>query len=198
MPVQAKSRIHHRQRRSRRKNPGAELVVMMANPGSAAQGRKASELYDQFHGEPSKFIDEYHEPSPRATTQTYLGDLIELQVQCEAGWKLRTIDFTGDGIKVSSNAAGTQIYFVGGKQNLRALAPFGADRTKELIDLGECRYIAYRAKKAHVNGIASNYEHQFGEETGVRPRLMYDRRGREPRLYLTGGAYRVESRGIVN
>ena len=172
---------------------------MMANPdGNAAQGHKASALYEQFHGSPGKHIDEYHEPSPRSVTMTELGDLLELRVKTDVGWKWRSLDFAGEGIKVASNAAGKQIYFIGGDQRIRSLTPFGADRSKELIDLGECCYIAYRAKKAHVNGIASNYEHRLGEETGRCPRLVYDRRGREPRLYFTGGEYHVEAAGIVN
>jgi hypothetical protein len=171
---------------------------MMANPSAETQGRKATELYEQFHGRPGRHIDEYHEPSPRSATMTELGDLIELRVKTDVGWKLRSLDFTGEGIKVASNAAGTQLYFVGGKQRIGALGAFGADRSKELIDLGECCYIAYRARKAQVNRIASNYEHFLGEETGRCPRLMYDKRGREPRLYLTGGEYHVAAEGIVN
>jgi hypothetical protein len=72
------------------------------------------------------------------------------------------------------------------------------DNTKEMADLGECMLIAYRANKAHVNGIASEYGHEFGDRTGRRPRLMYDRRGPQPRIFLVGGEYVAKIEGIDN
>ena len=68
----------------------------------------------------------------------------------------------------------------------------------ELIDLGECTIIAYRATKAQVNGIATDYEHKFGDVTGRRPRLMYDRRAAQPRIFLVGGEYVAKIEGITN
>jgi hypothetical protein len=204
----------------RKKNPGelvlmtanpAELVVMGANPrkrSRKASGRRnpdaklegASDMYEEFHGEAGKHVDEYHEPEPRPATLSELGDLIELQVKRPTGWKWAVFDFTGRGVKLASNAQGTQLYFVSGNQKVSKgeLSHVGADNSKELVDLGEATLIAYRARKAHVDGIASNYEHKFGEETGVRPRLMYDCRGPQPRLFLSGGEYRIEAAGIIN
>ena len=177
-------------------NP-AELVIMSANP-SALEG--ASQMYEDFHGEPAQHVDHLHEPEPRATTLSELGELVELQVKRPIGWKWAVFDFTGRGVKLASNAAGSQLYFVSGNQKVSRgeLTRAGADNSKDLIDLGEATLIAYRARKMHVDGIASNYQHKFGDETGVRPRLMYDRRGPQPRLYLTGGEYRVEAAGIIN
>lgn len=171
---------------------------MAANPTAAESS--AGELYERFHGEPPKHVDEYHEPTPRPATLTELGDLIEIRVKCCAGWKWRELELQGRGIKLASNAAGSQLYCVGGDQKLSKgdLTALGVDRTKELIDCGEARYVAYRAKKAQVNGVASNYEHGLGEETGVFPRLMYDRRGPVPRILFVGGEYHVEGVGIVN
>ncbi len=204
---------------AKRKSNPAELVVMAANPADlvlmganprkrARKGRRnpdsklegASHLYEEFHGEQGKHVDTYHEPEPRPASLSELGDLIELQVKRPTGWKWAVLDFTGCGVKLASNAQGTQLYFVSGDQKVSRgeLSHVGADNSKELIDLGEATLIAYRARKAHVDGIASNYEHKFGEETGVRPRLMYDRRGPAPRLFLTGGEYRIEAAGIIN
>jgi hypothetical protein len=191
-------------------NP-AELVLMGANPGKK-RGRKkgrrnpdsklerASRMYEEFHGEPGKHVDEYIEPTPRPATLSELGDLIELQVKRTPGWKWAVFDFTGCGVKLAGNAQGTQLYFVSGDQKVSRgeLSHVGADNSKELIDLGEAMIIAYRAKKSQLDGIPANYEHKFGEETGVRPRLMYDRRGPSPRLFLTGGEYRIEAAGIIN
>lgn len=184
--------------RRRKKNP-AELVVMLANP-SQQETEDAGELYKEFHGRAPKHVDTYHMPSPRPATLTELGDLIELRIKRDHGWKWGELQFRGKGIKVASNAAGTQLYFVGGDQRISRgqLTKIGVDNAKDLIDLGECRYIAYRAKKDQVNGIPSDYEHGLGEVTGVAPRLQYDRRGPSPVLYLVGGEYRVEGVGIVN
>ncbi len=176
-------------------------VYLAADPcaiSNPSQGQQASELYEKFHGRPGQFVDEYDEPTPRMGTLTELGDLLELRTKTDAGWKFRAIDFTGQGVKVAANAKGTQLYFVGGNQRIGALAPFGADRSKDLIDLGECTYIAYRTRKTQVNNIPSSYEHFLGEETGRYPRLMYDRRGREPRMYFAGGEYHVAAEGIIN
>jgi hypothetical protein len=203
-------------------NP-AELVVMMANPSETAQRKKetreraarirgarlsnssggleeASDAYREFHGAPSGHIDEYREPTPRPVTLSEIGDLIELQIKRPTGWKWAVFDFTGRNVRVAQNVAGTQIYFVGGNQKVSRgeLSLTGADNSKELIDLGEAMAIAYRTKKAQVDGKTATYEHKFGEETDVRPRLMYDCRGAQPRLYLSGGEYRVTERGIEN
>lgn len=198
----------------RRKNPAellimanpAELVVMGANPTKKRSRRNpsgeaaAGGMYEQFHWQSPKHTDEYQEPSPRPATLAELGDLIELRVKRTAGWKWGAFDFTGQGIKLAANAKGSQLYCIGGNQKISRgqLTQLGADNSKELIDLGEATYIAYRTRKAHVDNINSTYEHNFGEETNVRPRLMYDCRGPEPRIYFTGGAYRVEAPGIIN
>lgn len=198
-PASARSRFAKEIWRRRRQNPG-ELVIMAANPGPTPSESRAADLYQRFHGRGAQHVDEYHEPTPRPATLTELGDLLELRVERINGWKWGSLDMGGRGIKVSSNAGGTQIYFIGGQQRLSKgdFTRLGADRSKELIDLGTCRYIAYRAKKEQVNGVSSGYEHFLGEETKVYPRLQYDRRGPEPRLLLAGGAYHIEAAGIVN
>lgn len=177
-----------------------EIIAKLGRKSNPDAEERAGELYTEFHGHAPQHVDEYTEPSPRGVTLTELGDLIELKVKCDAGWKERSLNFprgSGDDVvKLASNPAGSQLYLVGGNQRLRSFAPFGADRSKELVDLGECTYIAYRAKKTHVNGIASDYEHFFGEENDVRPRLMFDRR--TSRLSFAGGNYTVKPEGIVN
>jgi hypothetical protein len=194
-------------------NP-AELVLMGANPQSKKRGRRnpippsgrerslesASENYEAFHGRPAQHVDTFDEPSPRPVTTSEVGDLIDLQVKRPTGWKWAQFNFTGRNIKLARNVEGTQLYFIGGNQKVTRgeLTHTGADNSKELIDLGEAMTIAYRAKRERVNGISTTYEHPFGEITGVRPRLMYDTRGPQPRLYLAGGEYRVTDAGIEN
>jgi len=192
-------------------NP-AELVVMMANPDSEVGTdvseeqlqrhglRGASEMCADFRGEPCPDIETHEEPEPRPQTLAQLGVLLDLYVKRDAGWKWGHIELTGRDIRVAANPPGTQIYFVGGNQKISKgeLSELGVDNSKELIYLGEAMRIDYRAEKAHVNGIASGYKHDFGDVTGRRPRLMYDRRGPQPRLFLAGGEYVAKVEGIVN
>ena len=184
-------------------NP-AELVVMGGNPSGVAPKTRATahatQKYREFHGADSKFVDEYQEPSPRPSTLAELGDLIELKVKRPTGWKWGEFDFTGRGVKLASTPNGTQLYLIGGNQKISRgeLTHLGADNQKELIDLGEATYIAYRTRKSIVDGKLATYEHCFGEVSNVRPRLMYDRRGPQPRIYFSGGEYRVEAPGIIN
>jgi hypothetical protein len=201
--------------RARKKNPAelvimnpSELVLMGANPGARTRGRKrnssglagASQVYEEFHGEPGKHVDTYIEPEPRPANLGQLGVLLDLYVKRDGGWKWGHLNLAGREIQVAGNVGRSQIYFVGGDQKITRgeLSELGVDNTKEMIDLGECMRIDYRSKKAHVDGIASGYKHDFGDVTGRRPRLMYDRRGPQGRLFLVGGEYTIEPEGIVN
>lgn len=184
-------------------NP-AELVVM-ANPSEAAA---ATAKYEEFHGMPSKWIETRHEPdvSPgkggagknRALAE--LGELLEIRVRPDGMTKWGSLDLQGKGVVLSSNAGGTQLFCVGGNQSMTPaqMSMLGADPAKEVLDLGEARYVAYRTRKAFVGGKLASYEHALGEETRVFPRLIYDRRGSKPRLTFAGGEYKIEAPGIIN
>lgn len=178
-------------------NPGRKRTRRMKNSSGLAG---ASEVCEEFRGEPCAHVDTYVEPEPRPANLGQLGVLVELQVKRTGGWKWGVLDFVGKNVNVAGNVGKSQIYFVGGDQKITRgqLSHLGVDNSKELIDLGECMAIAYRAKKMQVNGIASDYEHKFGDATGRRPRLMYDRRGPQGRIFLIGGEYTIEPEGIVN
>ena len=185
-------------------NP-AELVVMMANPHESSETpsrglAEASEVCQEFRGAPCEHVDTFVEPEPRPVTLGQLFDLVELQVKRPVGWKWGVLDFTGKGVQGGGESGTHQIYFVGGDQKISRgqLTHLGVDNEKKIIDLGECMSIAYRQKKMQVNGIASDYEHPFGDVSGIRPRLIYDRRGPQPRLLLAGGDYTITPEGIVN
>jgi hypothetical protein len=59
--------------------------------------------------------------------------------------------------------------------------------------LGYCSHIVYRTTKRGDG--PSGYIHEWGEETGIRPLLCVDHKGR---LWLAGGDYRVMPGGIAN
>lgn len=190
-------------------NP-AELMVLGGNPNEESElsgeqlSRRglegASQMYEDFHGEPGKHVDTYQELQPRPMTLAQLGVLRMLEIKRPGGWKWAELNFIGKEIQVAANPTGTQIYFIGGDQKISRgqLTQIGSDNSKELIDLGECMLIDYRARKMHVNGVSTPYGHKFGDETGRRPRLMYDRRGPESRIYLVGGEYVAKIEGIRN
>jgi hypothetical protein len=200
----------------RKKNPAelvlmsanpAELVLMGANPGAKRKRARngnalssATEVCEGFRGSSCDHIETFVEPEPRPVTLGQLFTLVELQVKRPVGWKWGVLDFTGKGVQGGGDPYSHQIYFVGGDQKISRgqLTHLGVDNEKQIIDLGECMSIAYRQKKMQVNGIASDYEHPFGDRTGIRPRLIYDRRGPQPRLLLAGGDYTIMPEGIDN
>jgi hypothetical protein len=168
-----------------------------------SQTDQAADLYSEFHGREATGIDTYNLPDAPPATLAKLGALVELQTKRLNGWKWGELNLSGRDINLAASATGRQLYFIGGDQKLCRgdLTRLGADNSRELCDLGDCMYIAYRAKKEQVDGIESDYEHSFGEESGRQPRLIYDQRNRKmPRLYLVGGEYHLDeaSRGIVN
>jgi len=75
------------------------------------------------------------------------------------------------------------------------------DGNTRMVEIGEIVTISYFADKHHLSGPEEqkkgmHYIHELGEETGVRPILVYDRVNKQ--MGVVGGEYRVEDRGIVN
>jgi len=92
-----------------------------------------------------------------------------------------------------------QLWFVGGDQDITAaLGVFGPrQRGAGLFELGEARRIDYRQRKEHVaHPEHDSWRHEFGEESGVRPVVLFD--ATHKRLLLEGGEYVVRAEGIVN
>lgn len=171
------------------------LAQARRNPAGEAE---AANLYREFHGKDPREILELQEPEARGVTLTNLGALVELQIVPVEGSDWVRLDFAGSDVKVASNPKGTQIYFVGGDQRLDFgdLDLFGTDQSKELIELGEAAVIVYRAKKSITDFKAANWKHDFGEESGLRPIVVYDKR--TSRMMLVGGEYEIEAPGIIN
>lgn len=158
--------------------------------------QEAITLYEKFHGaDPSKIL-EVQESAAVRSTYAGLGDLVELLVKRGDG-RVVQMQFEGDKIKVAANPKGTQIYFIGGNQNLNgALGEFDADTTKDFVELGECTRIMYFTHKEADGFQPVDYHHKFGEEGGARPMLIYNKIQR--RMILAGGSYTVEAPGIIN
>lgn len=178
----------------------------------------AAELYTKFHGRgPNKSYDlmvPVTDPYTAHPEIAQLGKLLSLTVG-EAvkmtgplgtiphgtdeeidGWA-EVLTFKGKAPDVAAEPGGKQIYIAGGDQNLDSLLEqLGADPTKELLDLGFCYRIEYMTQKKFDQFRPTDYWHLFGEETGVQPRLIYDRRNKL--IQLVGGEYVIRPEGIVN
>ena len=162
-----------------------------------AKNPSAEALREKFTGKGVERIRIFDEPHMPGGDYAMLGKLLALYVKPRHGGQVQMIQPTGT-IAVSDESA-RQIYFVGGDQDVSAgLHVFGAvDRGAGLFELGEARRIDYKQRKEHVpHPESDSWRHEFGEETGVRPVVLFDRNAK--RLLLEGGDYRIEEAGIIN
>jgi hypothetical protein len=171
------------------------------NPDTAEAD--AAAVSESFHGRPAKSVKDYEEIEARRTTLADLGRLIELVVLDDDDNEITLGPFKAVRCACSpekdakGKPVGRSIYFVSGDQalNLEALGIDGR-RVKDQIRIGDAVAITYFTSKAFHDFEPSDYEHQFGEETGDLPTLNYDTLSR--RLFLTGGSYEVRPEGIVD
>lgn len=160
----------------------------------------AQKMFQKFHGRKSTTIEELKERQNYRKTMSGLGVLMFLRTDLTQKWNGKGVGLTfseDDKVIVASDPAGNQLYFLGGNQDVTGILPKrGVQGNKDFIDMGECDVIIYTADKDFDNFEEKDYQHEFGEETEERPRLMFDRLNQQ--LYLIGGAYEVKREGIVN
>lgn len=179
----------------------------LPNPGltslDSPQAEHAQELREAFTAHESDRYTVVQEPHVPAGDYALLGKLIALRVKPERGGILQEISFPGKHILVIATANGRHIYFVGEGQDLSAAElELFTESSGNTVELGECRSIVYEAAKWHeavpavARGKKVDWEHQFGEDGGYPPRIVYLRL--HDRLALEGGSYHVEGAGIVN
>lgn len=165
------------------------------NPSGAAQ---AADLYRKFHGRDSTKLTEILQRTDVREDLTALGDLVKLKLKdYEIEFKQR--EGAANNTMLCSDPAGKQLFVIGGDQDLSGLVydKLGRHgRDKDSVDLGELHFIEYFTRKGFDNYQPVTYYHKLGEETGVRPRLMYDQRNRQ--LHIVGGEYQVTPDGIKN
>lgn len=156
----------------------------------------AAPLYEEFHGRPSTeevLVSEVvHEPSDLAA----LGELVEVVVLTPVG-KRAVIDFSSDPPLLCASADAQQLYIRGGDQSLdldELKMPEEMQKRNTLV--GVVEKLVYRTEKGFDGFKTLEYEHKLGEETGDAPVLNYDSESRL--LSISGGAYTIEDRGIVN
>lgn len=181
-----------------RKPAAKKKPARRRKPNSEGGGlEQAEKLYQQFQGRKPKDVLEIQQREVYQKNYAKLGDLVSLVV-LDASQKKKRIKFSdADGVMLASNPAGTQLYFLGGNQDVRTLIePLGADATKDLVELGPCVEVEYFTRKAFDQFQPVRYYHHLGEETGDVPVLCFDQLNRQ--LFFVGGAYYVRPEGIRN
>jgi len=161
-----------------------------ANPSAAA-------LREAFTGKDADSYTVHREEHMPAGDYAQLGKLLALYVKPRAGGQVQVIKPRGT-ILVADESA-RQLWFVGGDQDISAaLGVFGVRQCGDgLVELGEARRIDYKQRKEHVpDPDVDEWRHEFGEESGVRPLVLFD--ATHKRLLLEGGEYVVRAEGIVN
>ena len=163
------------------------------------QNSSAATIREDFTGAPSEYVTSANEPHMPAGDYAQLGELLALYVKPMKGGQVMQIDFKRPRPKVVTDESARQIWFFEGDQDVTdSLHSFGAhDRGAGLYELGEARRIDYKQRKEHVpDPDVDEWRHEFGEETGVRPTVVFDRNRK--RLMLEGGEYEIRREGIVN
>jgi len=148
----------------------------------------AAVLHEEFTGKAGKWMTVYDEPHMNAGDYAQLGELLALYFKPVDGGQVQVITFAKNGRPcLVADESARQIYFVGGDQGL----PFPSGT------LGECKRIDYKQRKEHVSQPElDEWRHEFGEESGIRPTLVYD--ANMERMWLSDGDYRIQREGIVN
>lgn len=166
----------------------------------------ARQLTEDFHGRPVRDLIEVEQTEHYDEYGAVLGYLEELGVLTEDEQFTIPISFKygrndSETVFVVSNPAGTNIEFVGGDQDIDWEKVEGASaQDKYLVSVGPVLTIAYWADKHHLSGPKSqangiSYEHEFGDEGGELPFLVFDRQNK--RLLLVGGDYTITPEGIA-
>ena len=181
---------------TRRPKSRQKKAIRRQNPDAAG-------IREDFTGMPVEHEIVRQEPHMPAGNYAQLGKLLTLAVKPRAGGQV--LDIRSNALIVSDERAQAEegklgpIWFVGGDQDITAALPqFGAlERRGGIYELGEAREIHYEQRKEHVpHPEQDHWRHRFGEETNVRPTVLFDLTHK--RLLLEGGAYRIRREGIVN
>lgn len=161
----------------------------------------AAVLRETFTGKTADWTEVMEEPHMTAGDYAQLGELMALYVKPCNGGPRQEINFgrSADRPVLVSDESARQLWFVSGNQDVSsALSQFGARlRGNNVYELGEVRRIDYKQRKEHVpDPDHDEWRHDFGEESGVCPVLLFD--GNVKRLLLEGGEYKIRAEGIIN
>lgn len=183
-----------------RRKYGAAKFAAMAAAGRRRAGRHnplddAARLYEEFHGKPSAEVVEVEETLHVHDVLAELGELLRLDVIALDGARVKLSGF--EGALLCSNEQGSQLFIRGGDQFID-LDVFEIAEPHESEVLGTVKRIWYGTEKLHLgkDGGRAKYFHDFGEEGGRRPHLVYHHK--DPSLEFAGGSYIVKAEGVIN
>lgn len=157
---------------------------------------EADRIYEEFHGEPSDEEIFAEEEIRMRQNLGVLGRLVQIVCECVTGQAYK-INF-GEDVFLCASSDGKQLYIVGGDQSLdlEAMGFSKEQSSKDKVFIGSAQQVTYRTRK-HFDGFEEiDYVHDFGEDGGVLPALVYDRLNQV--IEFAGGDYEIKPEGIVN
>lgn len=174
------------------------------NPSNDSQ---AKEMSEKFHGRPSTNLSEAYETETYDENLAGLGELVEFEILQPDGKSVIPISWQDSPKRpiVCCDGNGENIELVGGDQGLDLdeldIPSVEMETNKREIVIGSIFSISYFADKHHLVGPkiqakGTEYIHEFGEDGGELPTLVYDRR--DKKMKVVGGSYKVEAEGIKN
>jgi len=185
----------------------AETSRERRNPES-----QSAEMYRMFHGRDPQEIVEYITQEHMHHNLWGVGDLVQLTVVTPQGYKV-DIDLhkrqgreefadpsgvpAGDRVVLAANEDCNQLFLVSGDQSLdldRLHIPESERKDNTLV--GALTALVYQTRKDFHKFELTDYTHKTGEESGVRPLLVYH--PRTPSMEIVGGRYRIERPGIID
>ena len=182
------------------------LEKIEPNPAKRTRGPAhnpaAETIYEAFSGVPCKYVTTDSEPHMPAGDYAQLGDpgqLLSLFVKPLIGGPVQEIAFKQDRPVIVTDRTARQIYFVKGDQDISDSLHLFVNPVHGggVLLLGEGRRIDYKARKEHVaKPEQAEWKHEFGEENGRKPRVLFDTQHK--RLLLEGGDYRIDGAWIRN
>jgi hypothetical protein len=172
----------------KRLRPKLRLVrkVIRAVKRRNGQGEDAAALSEAFHGRPVQKVYDYTIEQQYQNELADLGRLLRLDVQTGDA-SARRLGFRGSNVR---------LYFIGGDQSIDFDELGLDDMERELVAVGLAGEIEYHTSKDFHDFAPVDYTHEFGEEGGEIPMLLYDTLNEQ--FLLAGGSYRVERPGIIN
>ena len=156
-----------------------------------------AEMSERFHGTPATEEYEFITPIQVDIALADAGELVAIGITSIEGEPVDIGEFRG--ARLAMNATGNQMFIEGGDQGVDP-ADFGIDESilHEFEVLGQADSITYATIKHHLGdqGGDADYTHDFGEEGGFGPLVIYDTRNEL--LSFAGGTYTIPAEGIRN
>ena len=204
---------------------GGKKVITPARPRKKSANPRptvaaAARLYRKFIGKPAAQVTRHETKHPAAASSPGGKLPVARLARAVTYLKIRNSSIRDGMIRfrpherpmLASHPGGRQYYILQGNQNLTGVPAAKANPAKltpaalrragldgyggALVPLGEVEQIGYYEKKKVENFEPVEYYHDFGEEDGRRPELLYD--VRQKQIHLVGGNYRTLANGVNN